>query len=208
MASLRQLLKAHATLLLLDAASSRVQVGLFARGSATRWAATEGEAGMAVFAGVDELQVNPVDVDAWIFCEGPGSILGIRTTAMAIRAWQVLSPRLVYRYRSLDLVAQTLRRPEARIIADARRDCWHCQVAGQSLRRLPTAELAGDLVMPEGFRHWSTLPPDVQSTPYRLAELLPPDSDLDLFTPTEDPDAFLHEEPSYRTWTPQIHRAP
>ncbi|MFI5357872.1 MAG: peptidase M22 [Opitutales bacterium] len=208
MASLRQLLQRHSTLLLLDAASNRVQVGLFTRGTAARWAASETGAGVGLFAGLKELKVNPIDVDAWIFCEGPGSILGIRTTAMAIRAWQVLRPQPAYRYRSLDLVAQSLGRPDARIIADARRECWHCQMAGQTLHRVPTAELAGDLVMPEGFRHWSALPPGVQPTPYRLADLLPPDSDLDLFTATDDPDAFLHEEPSYRTWTPQIHRAP
>ena len=35
-----------------------------------------------------------------------------------------------------------------------------------------------------------------------------PGVDLDLFRPTDAPDAFLHEEPSYATWTPQIHRAP
>ena len=32
--------------------------------------------------------------------------------------------------------------------------------------------------------------------------------DADLFRATDAPDAFLHEEPSYATWTPQIHRAP
>ena len=32
--------------------------------------------------------------------------------------------------------------------------------------------------------------------------------DVDLFHETRAPDAFLHEEPSYVTWTPKIHRAP
>jgi hypothetical protein len=29
-----------------------------------------------------------------------------------------------------------------------------------------------------------------------------------LFRQTEEPDAFLHEEPSYAMWTPQVHQAP
>ena len=62
--------------------------------------------------------------------------------------------------------------------------------------------------MPEGFRHWSTLPAGVTRTPYVLADLLPAVADHDLFRATDAPDAFLHEEPSYVTWTPQIHRAP
>ncbi len=62
--------------------------------------------------------------------------------------------------------------------------------------------------MPDGFRHWSTLPAGVTGTPYVLADLLPKVADRDLFRATDAPDAFLHEEPSYATWTPQIHRAP
>ena len=62
--------------------------------------------------------------------------------------------------------------------------------------------------MPDGFRHWTRLPDGVTRTPYSLAELLPPVADRDLFRLTDAPDAFLHEEPGYATWTPQIHRAP
>ena len=58
------------------------------------------------------------------------------------------------------------------------------------------------------FRNWSAIPAGVTRVPYSLAELLPRVPDAELFTATEAPDAFLHEEPSYVTWTPQIHRAP
>jgi hypothetical protein len=43
---------------------------------------------------------------------------------------------------------------------------------------------------------------------HSLAELLPRVIDADLCRPTDAPDAFLHEEPSYVTWTAKIHRAP
>jgi tRNA threonylcarbamoyladenosine biosynthesis protein TsaB len=73
---------------------------------------------------------------------------------------------------------------------------------------VPATELAGELVMPEGFRHWTPLPANVSRVPYTLADLLPRILDHDLFRVTREPDAFLHTEPGYAMWTPQIHRAP
>jgi tRNA threonylcarbamoyladenosine biosynthesis protein TsaB len=208
MPSLRQLLTAHGSLLLIDAASARVQVGLLATGQPARWAASDDEAGMGIFRGIEQLGVQPADAGAFVFCDGPGSVLGIRSAAMAMRAWCVLKLRAVFAYHSLALVAQALGRPEATVIADARRDSWHCISSDTALRRVPTAELAGELIMPDGFRHWTPLPEGVTRTSYDLAKLLPLVTDRDLLRPVDAPDAFLHEEPSYATWTPQIHRAP
>jgi tRNA threonylcarbamoyladenosine biosynthesis protein TsaB len=208
MPSLRQLLATHGSLLLIDAASARVQVGLLSRDQPARWAGSDDEAGVGVFRCLEQLAVQPSDAGAFVFCDGPGSVLGIRTVAMVLRTWGVLAPRPVFAYHSLAIVAQALGKPGATIIADARRDAWHCISLDSSLRRMPKAELAGELIMPDGFRHWSTLPSNVTRTPYSLAELLPKVADRDLFRSTDAPDAFLHEEPSYATWTPQIHRAP
>jgi tRNA threonylcarbamoyladenosine biosynthesis protein TsaB len=62
--------------------------------------------------------------------------------------------------------------------------------------------------MPAGFRHWSALPPDATTTPYHLPDLLAAVDEIELFSPEEAPNAFLHEAPDYKTWTPQVHRAP
>lgn len=208
MPSLKQVLAAHSPLLVLDAASTRVQVGLLDQGDSARWVAIEAEAGVALFQGIEQLNFNPLDAAAFLFCEGPGSILGIRTAAMAVRTWGVLRPRPVFAYQSLALVAHALAEKDTAVIADARRETWHHHMLGKALRRVPTAELAGRLVMPEGFRHWSALPPGIASTPYPVGELLDRTREIDLLRATDSPDAFLHEEPSYATWTPQVHRAP
>lgn len=208
MPSFAQLRATHATLLLIDASSSRVQVGAIGPGTKEAWQTSDAEAGIAVFTGVEKLAVDPVAVDAFVFCDGPGSILGIRTVAMAMRTWSVLKIRPIYAYSSLALVAHALGRAEAGIIADARRDAWHHYRLGEPLRRVAAAELQGELLMPENFRHWAPLPQNVGRTPYSVAELLPRANTADLFRATAEPDAFLHEEPSYVTWTPQIHRAP
>lgn len=227
MPSLRQLLAAHAPLLLIDAASARVQVGWIEgvserlnrethpdanAGLNARWYAADDEAGVAIFRGIEALGVAIADVGAFVFCDGPGSVLGVRTAAMALRAWRVLSPKPMFAYRSLALVAHALGRDDVGVIADARRDCWHHYQIGKGLRRLPASDVAlgsSELAMPEGFRHWTALPSDrVERVPYSIADLLPRAAEADLFAATDAPDAFLHEEPSYVTWTPQIHRAP
>lgn len=214
MPSLRHLLAAHPTLLLIDSASARVQVGLWSASSPTpQWYQSDTEAGTGVFTGVELLLqqagLTIAAIDAFIFCEGPGSVLGIRTAAVALRTWRVLNPNAAtYTYQSLDLVARSLSRAELSVIADARRDTWHVTQLGQPLRRVPSADLTGELVMPEHFRHWTPLPPFLGRTPYAVAELLANLPDADLFRPVSEPDAFSHEEPTYVTWTPQIHRAP
>jgi tRNA threonylcarbamoyladenosine biosynthesis protein TsaB len=220
MLTFRQLLDTHRTLLLIDSASTSVQVALLRHGAEPIWSVSSGEAGEQVFAGVEDVlsraQKQIGEVDAFIYCDGPGSILGIRTTAVALRTWRVLHDRPVYAYCGLGVVANGFvldGQQNFSVIADARRDSWHCVAVDEAgtispLHRIPTAALAGDLFMPEGFRHWSAPPAPVQTTPYSLDGLLPKIADVELFDPTAEPDAFLHEEPVYQTWTPRVHRAP
>ncbi len=208
MPSLREL-EADLPLLLIDAASSRIQVGVWEAAERPRWAASEDEAGVGIFSCIEELGVDLERIAAFAFCDGPGSVLGVRTAAMALRTWAMLKPRPLFGYCSLALVAQALGRPEVAVIADARRDAWHHFQIGRGLRRVSTTELGQrECVMPEHFRHWTPLPAHVTRLPYAVAELWPRVREFNLFLPTEAPDAFLHEEPSYATWLPKIHRAP
>jgi tRNA threonylcarbamoyladenosine biosynthesis protein TsaB len=210
MPSLSQILRDHSPLLLIDAASERIQAGLLGARAAPLWSARREEAGVGVFECLDELGVDVGGVAAFAFCEGPGSILGIRTVAMALRMWDALSERPLFAYVGLAVVARAVGRPEVGFIADARRGFWHCLHMGGPLQRVPAAELSGALMTPEGFRHWDPLPTGTATAPYDLAALFssPAVADADLFRETRDPDAFLHQEPSYARWVPQIHRAP
>ena len=196
----------HGSVLVIDAASAAIQVGLLNGEEKCKWATSPEESGIGIFQCVSELAVDPLNVGAFVFCEGPGSVLGIRTAAMALRTWCMLQSRPVYTYTSLALVAHAIGHTETGVIADARRDSWHHYQLGRGLRRLPESELSGELIMPAGFRHWSRLPAGVATTPYSIAELLPKISHEELLRATDAPDAFLHEEPSYLAWTPQIHR--
>ena len=221
MASLRQLLALHPTLLLIDSSSTMVQAAVLRQDREASWIKKPGEAGEQVFAATTELfartNLSLDSVDAFIFCDGPGSVLGIRTAAVALRTWRVVRERPSYAFCGLTVVARALALSGGRsafsVIADARRDSWHrvaVDDAGtvSNLHRLPTTELTGALVMPEGFRHWTALPASTEIVPYSLGDLLPRVADIDLFYTAAEPDAFLHEEPVYKTWTPQVHRAP
>jgi tRNA threonylcarbamoyladenosine biosynthesis protein TsaB len=210
MPSLSQILRERSPLLLIDAASARVQVGLLEASAPASWSSRTEEAGVGLFECLDELDVEIGSVRSFAFCEAPGSILGIRTSAMALRTWNVLGQRPTFAYVGLAVVAQAVGRPDVGMIADARRGMWHHFAPGGRLERVPAARLSGQLMTPEGFRHWDPLPPLTTVTSYDLASLLalPSVADAELFRETAAPDAYLHQEPSYAKWNPQIHRAP
>lgn len=220
MPSLTQLLASHGRLLLLDAATTRVHVGLLQPGAPADWHSSKQEAGIGLFAGVDAVVkssgIGPHDIGAFVFCEGPGSMLGTRTVAMTLRTWLALKPRPVYRYQSLLLLAHELRRANQStpfsVIADARRDTWHCVTSDHNgirpLRRVPVAEIAAagdELFQPAAFRAWAPPPRPAKDCAYDVAGLLAAHGEADLFTATDAPDAFQHEAPEYKKWSAVAH---
>ena len=221
MATLVQLIATHGCILVLDAASTTVQVGLLRADTDPLWQTSAEESGQSLFTCTDACLraagLTMRDVRAFVFCEGPGSVLGVRTTAMAIRTWHSEIPRPAYRYQSLALAAHfaSTQKPGHRfaMIADARRETWHCQMVETdgcmpALQRLPLAELPQlELLTPENFRMWSVLPASVTTCSYDLQKLFSAASDGDYFHLTDAPDAFQHEAPDYKKWSAHIHSA-
>jgi tRNA threonylcarbamoyladenosine biosynthesis protein TsaB len=220
MSSLAQLLTAHRRLLVLDAASSLTQVGLIQAEGDARWHQQEAEAGTALFRGVESVltaaNAKLAEVDAFVFCEGPGSMLGGRTIAMAVRTWQTLRVRPAYAYQSLAAAGCHTYRLAPRplsVIADARRETWHLQSIAPDgspapLRRVPAAELPiGELQTPQNFKAWAPLPAGVSICSYDLAKIFPAIAGIDFFRATEAPDVFQHEAPEYKKWSAQVHSA-
>ena len=225
MPSLNSLVDTYGTVLLIDSASTRIQVGLWQRENEAIWHQSDQEAGIAVFACAEtvlaQARIDVADLGALVFCEGPGSILGIRTAAMALRVWEAAEARArpTFAYRSLELLARDLQTratpaPFA-VVADARRESWHW-VDGAAdgsigaLRRVPASDLAaftGDVLMPAGFRTWARPLLPIATTDYALPVLWLRQRDADLLRPAPQPEAFFHEDVAYATWTPRIHRA-
>jgi len=226
MPSLNTLAATHGPVLLVDSSSASVVAGLLRPAVAAIWCGSAREAGVGLFEDVAAVLATAGlgvrEVGAFVFCEGPGSILGIRTAAMAVRAWQAAraDPPPAFSFRSLELLARDLIAAGAptpfAVLADARRDTWHwVEVASDRgpgpLQRVTSSAVAGyggELFLPAGFRVWSPPPPTARSVPYTPAELWRRHGDADLLRPAALPDAFLHEAAAYAAWTPRIHRAP
>jgi len=204
-----------------DAASTTVQVGLLRADAPPLWRASSDEAGKALFTLADETlraaSLTLADVRAFAFDAGPGSMLGVRTVAMALRTWQALAARPAYQFQSLALLAHKLARAghTGAVIADARRDTWHVVEFSAPdrivpLRRVPTAELAASatpLWQPAAFRAWSQSPRATQDCAFDLAALFAAHANADILTATEAPEAFQHEAPEYKKWSAQVHSA-
>ena len=223
MKSLAELLASHGSILLLDAASTRVQVGVLRAGQPAIWRAGGADAGTELFrlaeAALREAGLAVGEVGAWVYCAGPGSMLGVRTAAMALRTWQALAERPVYQYLSLALLAHDLAHsPQHRgtaVIADARRDSWHVVTIAADgaigpLQRVPAAQLAATtqaLAQPTAFRVWSQPPRAARACDYDLAALVARNATAPLFSPVALPDAFQHEAPEYKKWSATVHSA-
>lgn len=212
MSSLSQILAAHGSLLVLDATGMAQAAYWPAPAAPPRLAGEEGEMGVALFRAVQRVCPQLDEAGAFAFAEAPGSILGIRTAATALRVWTTLRLRPVYGFHALELAAER-GGPAQAWIADARRGRWHVLVPGQPVRRVAREELeaargAWPLATPAGYRHWEPLPPGTRTEAYELGPLLAGAAHADLFHLRADPDAALSAEPSYVQWTPRIHQVP
>lgn len=214
------LIASEPPVLFLDTASPIVRAGLQARMTpgACVWRETTDEASVGLFQIVEDLlrehSLRVDDLRTVVFCEGPGSLLGIRLAAIALRTWEVLprpQPLRLLAYRSLELVAASLlEQPVGSpfvVVNDARRQTWNvldvdANGAWTDLRRLSTAELPahGKIFHPEEFPHWQELPDNTIEVDYRPAALPSLAQRYPLLRESASPDAFLVEMPTYRMW--------
>lgn len=217
--------------LFLDAASPVVAVGLqiSADPASASWRQTRGEAGVDLFREIENVlrdaPLKVADVRTVVFCEGPGSLLGVRLAAMALRTWDALprtKPLRFLGFRSLALVAAQLlangKQPPFHVISDARRSTWNLLTVAADgsfgdIRRWP----AGDPLPqsethatfhPQEFPNWQPFPLGAQAVPYPVANLTELAGRFSLLHSVDLPDAFLTELPDYKTWAPAPASAP
>lgn len=226
MLSIESVVAEYGSALVLDASCARVQVGLAAVGHEPAWIATDDEAGVGLFRAAAALlsaaRLKPQDVGACIFCDGPGSQLGIRTAAMAIRTWQALRavPVPIFSYRSLRLAAHGLlaggaKQPFA-VVCDARRESWFvAQVDSDGavgpVERLPAAEVAAlgcALHQPDGFRSWAEPPAPIATCGYTCGDLFARLAATAVLERMNDAEPWNPSPMEYKTWSGERHRAP
>lgn len=210
--------------LVIDGSGSSVFAGVL--GADGTWLAhseTSGAALECLFPTVDATlkaaQLSLADLRGFIYCEGPGSVLGLRLCAMAIETWSRLYPASAHYsgYNSLQLsaaliCADTPGIDSALLVSDWKKGAWNA-VTIQDGR--PTATDVADDAMIANWtgplyhlpqrKGWQKPPANAIAVDYHPARL--PEV-LHLPTPTEDVALYASGINVFKKWIPERHRAP
>lgn len=131
--------------LLIDGSLGKTQVGLMKNGVFSDFRISQSEVLEDMFDTVGEiLEDNEVafkSIDEYVYCEGPGSILGIRISCMAIRVWlSLFGNQKVLSYNSLD-IASKIAGPGKTVYVNASRGKYFIKSVGVALRECGEEEL-------------------------------------------------------------------
>jgi tRNA threonylcarbamoyladenosine biosynthesis protein TsaB len=222
--SLASVVAAYGSVLVLDPCTIHVQAGALKAGQAAHWHSGGDDSSIHLFSAaescISKAGLEPSQIGAYVFCDGPGSQLGIRTAAMALRTWQTLraTSAPVFAYRSLRVAALAHARdfpgPFA-VVADARRESWHAvRVAADGtatdILRVTREELAGwpePLLTPAGFRAWAQPPRPASPCGYDCATMFGALADEPLLFLVGEPEPWLSAPITYKTWAGARHSA-
>jgi tRNA threonylcarbamoyladenosine biosynthesis protein TsaB len=214
-------------ILVIDTASPTTAVGLSGLNDIWSWHVDDRASDITLFQGVDRLLkergISLGRIRTLVYCEGPGSMLGIRTAVMAIRTWissGVLRNATLTAYSSLGLAAAGIQQSKSKgkvtIAIDARRQSWYClttdpvdpnpprikRVNHREIDRLP-----GPVYLPDKFPIWNPCPESWMDLPYDPLFLESPKNRRMLLRSVDRPEAYQLDPPSYQRWTPMISRS-
>lgn len=150
-------------------------------------------------------------VAAIAFDEGPGSLLGIRAAAAAVRAWRTL-PRPgavpVLAFRSLELAAAERRAsgapvPFRLLLPNGRRSWFSIDVDAAGPGPVVRTEQPppGDVpaLLPDGARLWTAPPPHTGTFTWTPEPL---ERHRHLLRPVPEPEAWMPDPATFRRWDP------
>ena len=160
------------------------------------------------------------DIGSYIYCEGPGSVLGLRLCAMAIETWTRLYPKSAkyYKYNSLQLSAHALLHAnadlqDALIVADWKKGVWNAlQIKS---RHVGATEVIDDATLADWEnlifhlpqrKGWQNPPDKVQTLRYDPSIL---DTILDtkgLIRKTKRIELYNSGINTFQKWTPTRHQ--
>lgn len=169
---------------------------------------------------LDAAELELGQIRSYIYCEGPGSVLGLRLCAMAIETWRRIhsTQSNLYAYNSLRLTAARLAKEasgqDALLISDWKKDTWNGLkiVAGKPEGVAPVN--AGELSRWEGTLYHLPARKGWQRPPENAIELTyQPESLADLIhSPAlieqrERVELYNSGINTFQKWTPERHRA-
>ena len=168
-----------------------------------------------------ESGLSLADIDSYIYCEGPGSVLGLRLCAMAIKTWSRLYPKSAqyYKYNSLQLSAQALlhTKPDlqdALIVAEWKKGAWNALYIRSG--HVGVTEVVDDAALLDWKgtvyhlpqrKGWQSPPDKVQTLRYDHSMLDVLRDASGLLQMTDQIQIYSSGINTFQKWTPTRHRA-
>ena len=209
--------------LVIDASMGRVFAGLLdADGNWISYQKSELNALEGLFIAVEscleEGGLSVKSIHSYIYCEGPGSVLGLRLCAMALRTWQRLSniETALYRFNSLQLCQALIQKDfsnptDALLVSDWKKGVWHSLGISRNqiseVRPIDSSELSqfsGPIYHLPQRKGWQTPPVgaiEIEYQPERLNEI-----DYKLFSKCDTVELFSAGANTFQKWKPERHR--
>ncbi|MGB0409669.1 MAG: hypothetical protein ACPGIC_06690 [Opitutales bacterium] len=180
----------------------------------------------SLFTSVDEVLkscgLELESIRSYIYCEGPGSVLGLRLCAMAIEVWRRLSPSKtrLFSYNSLQLTAagisiEGLPTQSALLISDWKKAAWNGIKldAGAAPEVSPiesaiAARWSGPLYHLPARKGWQEAPAHAHAIAYAPEQVQKHLQAKGLLRETKDIELYSAGANTFQKWTPERHRAP
>lgn len=161
------------------------------------------------------------DLSSYLYCEGPGSVLGLRLCAMAIETWIRLYPdsAQLYKYNSLELSALALlhSRPglkDALIVADWKKGAWNAlrikdarPGEAEVIDDDALAAWSGELYHLPQRKGWQSPPPQAHTLEYAPTRIAEVRRHPALLQATDHVQLYSSGINTFKKWTPTRHRA-
>jgi len=159
-------------------------------------------------------------IQSYLYCAGPGSVLGLRLCAMAVETWRRLQPTAgaTYGYNSLqlaaaDLLQQTQHAEAALLISDWKKDTWNGLKIG--LGTLPEvtpisseelADWSGPLYHLPARKGWQAAPANAVELSYHPEHLPTLLATPGLLRATDGVSLYQSGLNTFQKWTPDRDR--
>ncbi|MEM1221310.1 MAG: hypothetical protein AAGH40_00995 [Verrucomicrobiota bacterium] len=170
---------------------------------------------------IDQSKIRIDEIKCFLYCEGPGSVLGLRLAAMALETWRQLSPgqTALFAYNSLQLTAHLLAKDlggtDALLISDWKKDAWNAVRIHEG--KVSTNEVVDDAALAQSAlpvyhlpqrKGWQTPPESAQALTYEPERIIELISVEPLLKKTDGVELSQKAANTFAKWTPQRHRAP
>jgi len=166
-------------------------------------------------------ELGLAELKGFYYCEGPGSVLGLRLCAMAIETWIRLFPETsqLYAYNSLQLSAEVLLNQghewnDALIVADWKKGAWNgLKISDRQPGKIDVYDDAaiqdwqGPLYHLPQRKGWQAPPPQAETLSYDPAQLSQLPSLSRFLRKTDSVELYSSGVNTFQKWTAERHRA-